>query len=288
MSDRGAQNHVEDLRDFTIAHDAERAAYAMFERLDGRPKALEAYLKGRLHAKEAKTAGPQREGLRALIKGDADAVKVRRHIEEADRAYWRVILRHRPFLRRCAARLQGRIAWASSLEDLLALCEVGAYTAALRYDPGLPFRFITYAEPWIVARVHDEADRPAGIRVGKRTPKKGLSLVSIENPTPQDREKDELVADSIDPIDAYAEHETLLLLRRALETLPDEKRSLLQRRMAGTSLATLGDERGCTKERIRQLEQEAEGLLRRRMRAMAPRLFPAPAPCPARSAWRKK
>lgn len=276
----GAEKQVQDLADFAIAGEAEDAAYAAFVALPGRADALRAYCNENAGRRRAKTVGPKREGIRALAKNDPEATLVRRHLARADAAYWRVIVRHRLFLRRCAFRLQAQLAMTSEVDDLQSICEIGAYNAALRYDPTSMFRFATYAVHWIRARVREERDLPGGFHVNRNdTFDEGFFLESLSVPARDEAAEstlERLPGTSIDPIEALGHTDGLAVLKRAFTQLPEAQQRLLRRRMDGESLTDLGRERGCTKERIRQLETDAKNALRMRMRTMVSDVFPPP------------
>ncbi len=84
---------------------------------------------------------------------------------------------------------------------------------------------------------------------------------------------DLLPGDSADGPDSRAEHhEMTILVRDWLGTLPDKQRIVIMRRFGldnddPATLETLADEMGVTRERVRQIQQEALLKLKRAMAA---------------------
>lgn len=105
-------------------------------------------------------------------------------------------------------------------------------------------------------------------------------LVLSEHPTsldapldndPQSSLMDMLPSDNEHGPDATAEaHEMTLLIRDWLSNLPEKQRAVIQRRFGldnddPATLETLADEMGITRERVRQIQQEALAKLKRAM-----------------------
>ncbi|MES2933968.1 MAG: sigma-70 family RNA polymerase sigma factor, partial [Pseudomonadota bacterium] len=90
---------------------------------------------------------------------------------------------------------------------------------------------------------------------------------------PQSSLMDLLPGDSADGPDSRAEHhEMTILVRDWLGTLPDKQRIVIMRRFGldnddPATLETLADEMGVTRERVRQIQQEALLKLKRAMAA---------------------
>jgi RNA polymerase nonessential primary-like sigma factor len=88
---------------------------------------------------------------------------------------------------------------------------------------------------------------------------------------PQSSLMDMLPSDADHGPDATAEqHEMTLLIRDWLNNLPDKQRAVIQRRFGldnddPATLETLADEMGITRERVRQIQQEALAKLKRAM-----------------------
>jgi RNA polymerase sigma-32 factor len=86
----------------------------------------------------------------------------------------------------------------------------------------------------------------------------------------------ELVADAPSPealvADAEERRQSVLAIRSALEQLSERERRILHKRRLAedpATLASLGCELGLSRERVRQIERQAESKVRRAIEAMA-------------------
>ena len=148
------------------------------------------------------------------------------------------LLRQHEGLVQAAVRQQ--VTGRAAFDDLLQAGREGLWRAILGFDPQRGTRFATYAWPCIVRAIWRAARaRPA--------PPVGL---------PPDRQA------TMDPAHLYAERQVLAALSALVQRLPPRLHYIITRRygLDGQPPATyahLGRQLGITRERVRQLHQEA-------------------------------
>lgn len=148
------------------------------------------------------------------------------------------LLRQHEGLVQAAVRRQ--VTGGAAFDELLQAGREGLWRALLGYDPQRGTRFATYAWPCIVRAIWCAARARPTLPVG----------------LPPDRRA------TTDPAQLYAEQQVQAALYALVRRLPARLRGIIVRRygLAGQSPATyaqLGRQLGLTRERVRQLHQEA-------------------------------
>lgn len=162
-------------------------------------------------------------------------------------------------------------------DDLEQAGRIGLMVAARRYDPERGIRFATYAVWWIVRYLNDESRERALIRRPKYLDSPHGSHGNGAGPeclAASERakrltlgfERDDLllVADDrrVSPLEEVDRAEQVEQLRLVLERLPHPQAYVLTKR-AGLDeegrlgLGAIGERLGLTKERVRQIEEDA-------------------------------
>lgn len=148
------------------------------------------------------------------------------------------LLRQHEGLVQAAVRQQ--VTGSAAFEELLQAGREGLWRAILGFDPQHGTRFATYAWPCIVRAIW---------RAARTRPVPPLGL-------PPDRQA------TTDPAQLYAERQVQAALHALVRRLPSRLRYIITRRygLDGQPPATyayLGRQLGLTRERVRQLHQEA-------------------------------
>jgi RNA polymerase sigma factor (sigma-70 family) len=163
------------------------------------------------------------------------------------------------------------------MEDLLGEACIGLLEAMERYSPARRVRFMTYAVWWIRCRLTRAfVGQARNVRIPRRrlvrrpgqAPPPGE--VSLSEPAGSSRApstEDQAADPSPSAFVRVDEAERAGALRSAVTTLPPRERRIVERRFGlvgdePASLQELAGEMGVTKERVRQLEQQAFGRLR--------------------------
>lgn len=132
---------------------------------------------------------------------------------------------------------------------------IGLMLAANCFDPSLGFKFSTFA--WRVIRqniVHGYMKRNRHARNNSAT------RVLFVDP-------DLLVSqrDSGQPLEPIDTEDLIAKMRSKISNLPPQYAKVLLGRLDGNKLHEIGDEMGVTRERVRQIQVSATGMLRQMM-----------------------
>lgn len=190
----------------------------------------------------------------------------------------RLVEAHAPLVGNIARRYK---AFGLPKEDLLQEGMIALVRAAETYEPARGLRFATYASFWVRGTLRPYIVRNAVIVSGKSSNRKaadffrggfrardrGISIEGIverrgrclvsDEPSPE-----ELTTEAIDGARRVAR------LHKAVARLPERERIVITERWLGEvkgSLESIGAKLGISKERARQLESRALGLLREAM-----------------------
>jgi RNA polymerase primary sigma factor len=176
-------------------------------------------------------------------------------------------------------------------EDLIHEGCLGLLKAIDRFDPTRGARFMTYAAFWVRKRILDAlAEQPRMVRVPRyQREKKGTFPREVRLDEPIDAERvqtlGEKLADSrlLPAAETMIQHEAISRMRRELRSLSAREQAVLASRfgLAGEPAMTLlevGNRLALSRERVRQIENEAltrlRNALRRRPASTALRLAP--------------
>ncbi len=179
------------------------------------------------------------------------------------------------------------VKYGCRLADLIQEGNIGLMTALKKFNPYKGFRFITYATWWIRSCIQDYIIRTVGlVKRGTRAMKKALfyrnpeltagESTSLEGGLRKElslnaeigeettTHQDMLSSGAPGQEDVLAEAETKALAKReintALASLNDKERLIIKDRVMAdkpASLQTLGTRLGLSRERVRQIENEA-------------------------------
>ena len=163
------------------------------------------------------------------------------------------------------------------LEDLLGEACIGLIEAVGRFDASRGFRFMTYAVWWVRrALVRAVVSQARTVRIPRHRagstsdqsapwPRELSLTVEAGLASPWDHEEAlEACGERLD--ERVQRHEESLAIREALGELSERQRYVLQERFGlvseeGRTLLDVAGDLGVTKERVRQIEQQALGLL---------------------------
>lgn len=163
------------------------------------------------------------------------------------------------------------------LEDLINAGNLGLLAAARRFDPGRGTRFCTYAVWWIRKAIGGALLRRGvvtitGYRQRKLRHEAPIHEFSLDSPVGENGALSwaELLADTLSPSaeSAVIEADARARLDTALATLDDREALVIRHRFGldDTEVRTfqdIGKTLGISRERVRQIESEALGKMRR-------------------------
>lgn len=168
-------------------------------------------------------------------------------------------------------------------EDLIGEACVGFTEALTRFDPTRQTRFMTYASWWVRQHVVLALEHVRNVRLPRRARTKmgcGLHEVSLSETATEEStlaleellESETATDGSMSDCDARHDAEN------AMAGLSERHRRLIKRRFGideadddGTTLRSLAREMGVSRERVRQLEQDALAKMRLALEAPAPK-----------------
>ncbi len=221
------------------------------------------------------------------------------HARAGDRrALDRLLRAHLPYVRKVAGEYRGR---GVAYEDLVAEGSVGLLEAVPRYAPTHGTRFITYATWWIRKRILAAMDDQARtVRVpGQFWPSRWKAgcrpapAVEIRLHGPDGAPVVECLRDprAVHAEEDLVHRESLRRMRSAVARLSAQERCVLDHRfgLAGEEPRTLqetGTRLQLSRERVRQVEQQAIARLKRTLdpRYPRPHVRPTSAPRPGPAA----
>lgn len=156
-----------------------------------------------------------------------------------------------------AMRIAGMFTTERPVEDSEAFGDavVGLLVAAEHFDPSLGFKFSTYA--WRTIRrtmIEGHRRRNRHLRCTRAT-----RVIFVD---PEDLKAKRDSGQPLEPIDT----ENLIATMRAnISSLPPQYAKVMLGRLDGKKLHEIGDEMGVTRERVRQIQISATGMLRQMM-----------------------
>ena len=189
-----------------------------------------------------------------------------------------------------------------ALEELISEGNIGLLQAAQRFDPDRGLRFVSYAAWWVrkymlaalsrnteavtspVAGGKDSApdSRPRHLDPARAPRLRILSLEELRRQGSDDRHEIELLvpASGPQPDETVLGQDLVECLQELLHLLPAQERHILESHHGlnghpARSLEAIGNELGCTRERVRQLEIRA---IERMRRLLDRRVFLRPRP----------
>jgi RNA polymerase nonessential primary-like sigma factor len=154
-------------------------------------------------------------------------------------------------------------------EDLIGEACVGFTEALSRFDPSRQTRFMTYASWWIRQHVVLALEHVKNVRLPRRARSKmgcGLREVSLSEPGGEETTLalEELIESETATDGSLADCDARHDAEIAMASLPERHRRLILRRFGldgsddeGATLRALAVEMGVSRERVRQLEQDA-------------------------------
>lgn len=233
-----------------LDHEAEdllRAVPALAEALDT--------LRAQVHH-GARTRGPWQLALRTLARAEArrhpNAARAHRHHQHADQLYWSVVVAWAATIRHHARRLGRRWRADCDVQEVIARLRVSWYEAALRYDPDADVPYDYWARRCQWARYAEGGPPDTLVRRPRNAYHVPVSFVPLDLPA---------MVDEREPADdAVGRSRTVERVVRCCVALTERQRHVLLGRHwtdEEVTLATLGREMNVSRERVRQLEQEA-------------------------------
>lgn len=132
---------------------------------------------------------------------------------------------------------------------------IGLIGATKRFDPSLGFQFSTYA--WRTIRrtiVEGHRRRNRHLRCNRAT-----RVLFVD---PEDLKAKRDSGSPLEPIDT---EDLIATMKAKISSLPPQYAKVMRGRLDGKKLHEIGDEIGVTRERVRQIQISATGMLRQMM-----------------------
>lgn len=195
--------------------------------------------------------------------GDADALP-------------ELLLRNRGIIFKAIFRYRG-LAEQECHDDLIQAGECGLWRAAKKFDPSLGFKFTTLAWRCVANGIKVEVRRHSTIYTPTHTPgyesekQRARCVVRMDDKS-FNGVGFEAVArfhETETPEGIAQQRDEKSLLAWAMSRLPERRREILASRLAGNALREVGDLFGITKERVRQLQDNAVAMVTALMLAKA-------------------
>jgi RNA polymerase sigma-32 factor len=160
-----------------------------------------------------------------------------------------------------------QFAAACPLEDLMQEGNLGLLRAAEKFQPERGLAFGTYARHWVYAMVSRFAGRRGMVRRTAHGKYIATPTVSLDAPLHDDGDStmlDTLMAPERGADEQLEHHQLRLQVRGVVARLAlssMERAIVEQRLMGGATLDVVAQQFGCSRERVRQVEQRLTGRL---------------------------
>ncbi len=181
--------------------------------------------------------------------------------------------RHEPLVRKIAGRFAR--SRPNSFDDLKQVGTIALWNAITSFDPARGWAFSTWAHPWIMNAVSQEAATGWVIRTPKINPnhseenkqlkRRARAAASLSEPDGDCQAV--FFAKTLDPYERLEDREecvrSLLRYRRLLNTLQPRQRRVVRARLAGATYRTIGDSMRLSRQRAKQIWDQAMIQLRK-------------------------
>ncbi len=153
-------------------------------------------------------------------------------------------------------------------DDRRSMAKIELWESASRYDGARPFR--SYAAVRIANALRNAMrDDARSRRISNQSVSFDFLSELADDGTLTDDEYQSAITDqSTSADDELSDHDDLQTVRAAVDALPPAQAAVIKRRYLGDELeklADIGADQGVSRERIRQIETEALGKLRKRL-----------------------
>ncbi len=175
---------------------------------------------------------------------------------------------------RYAKKLAGKSTSAGredEMNDILSETTLGMIEAAIRFNPANGTTFLTYATWWIRREIYKYYENRNLVYVPKKKFTGGLRpLMVYTDATVNDNDNspwgNTLKDDKENPEEKLMRESEWSQLREAVDSLPSRMNTVIVGRFwRGKTLREIGLEMGTSRERVRQIQAEAESLLVKKM-----------------------